>query len=42
MKGMSTNITLPKPFVAELGLKHYDFVKITMEGKKIIIERPDE
>ena len=42
MKGASTNITLPKPFVAEPSLKRYGFVKITIEGKKIIIEKADK
>jgi antitoxin component of MazEF toxin-antitoxin module len=41
-QGLSTGLCLPKNYTQNLGIKGGDFVKISQEGQRIIIEKVRE
>jgi antitoxin component of MazEF toxin-antitoxin module len=41
-RGLSTGVCLPKQYTKNLGIKGGDFVKISQEGRRIVIEKVQE
>jgi antitoxin component of MazEF toxin-antitoxin module len=41
-QGLSTGLCLPKHYAQNLGIKSGDFVKVSQEGQRIIIEKAHE
>ena len=41
-QGLSTGVCLPKNYTKDLDIKSGDFVKISQEGRRIIIEKAKE
>ena len=37
--GTSLNVVLPKQFASDLGLGRGDYVKVSIDGKRIILEK---
>jgi hypothetical protein len=40
--GLSTGLCLPKHYTKNLGIKGGDFVKISQEGRRIVIEKAED
>jgi hypothetical protein len=36
-----SNLIIPRRFTRAIGLKHEDHVRVTQEGKRLIVERAD-